>query len=146
MVTLTERLAARDAATTRFAHEAHDAIVGAPAELPKTREAIVAVWWDEIIDLSTALHDADTARSSLPGLVDALTYREAELALLATGGNAEIRKANLTMALQDDAIAKEHRGDVRYVEGQIRDADSRASVARNRIRLYQAILGQRDES
>ena len=93
--------------------------------------------WEDAIDaLNLALTDAAVCRDRLAGLSDLMECEEAKATLEATGGNAEQRKAAVTLALHADGAAyADLTAQSRAIRLKLADAERRAEIARQRCRL-----------
>jgi uncharacterized membrane protein YdfJ with MMPL/SSD domain len=102
-------------------------------------------WEDAIAELDAAMRDAADARLSIDRLHRKLEALEAGHILTIEGGNAEQRKARLTLALNDDA------GHLRTVQAidacraRLLEAERRVHVGTERCRLLRAALALRAE-
>ncbi len=93
-----------------------------------------------IHDLDRALADAAAARMVLDAATLTLERLEAGHVLSIEGGNAETRKARLTLTLADDA---RHEQTVRVIDQErtrLLDAERRVTLAKERCRLIRAAL------
>jgi hypothetical protein len=97
-------------------------------------------WDDAIAALNTALVDTATARAVIEAGLLTMDRIEAGYVLTIDGGNAETRKARLTLALADDACHEAARGQVATARQALADADRRVLVTRERCRLLRAAL------
>jgi hypothetical protein len=98
---------------------------------------------DCLDDLNEAMQHAAAARLELDRLQRHLESVEAGHVLSIEGGNAEQRKARLTLALNDDA---EHLRTVQAIDqerGRLYDAERRITVAKGRSRAIHASLSLR---
>ena len=97
-------------------------------------------WTEQIAALDAALTDAATARVTIDAETVTLERLEAGIMLGIEGGNAETRKARLTLALADDARHEAAR--LRLCAARVRlvDAERQVQVARERCRLLRAAL------
>jgi hypothetical protein len=102
------------------------------------RAADFDLWDTTIAELSAALAHAAAACARIEAESEVLVRIEAGHVLDITGGNAEERKARLTLALADDARHSAQTTALREARGQLADADRRIQVARERCRLLRA--------
>ena len=100
----------------------------------------LAAWEDAIQDLDQALVEVASARAAIERETDILERLEASRVLTIEGGNAETRKARLTLELADDARYQAHLGNLRAGRERLADADRRAAIQRERCRLLRATL------
>ena len=102
--------------------------------------------WDACIaELDRALRDAAEARLDLDALAVTLDRLEAGHALSIEGGNAESRKARLTLAMADDGRYERARLAQQDARRCLLDAERRAELARQRCRLLRAALSIADD-
>ena len=100
-----------------------------------------AAWTEQITALDAALTDAATARATIDAECLTLERLEASAVLRIEGGNAETRKARLTLALADDARHEAHRQRLTAARHCLMDAERRVQVSRERCRLLRVSLG-----
>ena len=114
--------------TTAALHEQARAYHAAMADLD--------AWDDELTSFNVALVDAAVARDRLTETVRLLEVEEARVVLGAVGGNAETRKAAVTLALNEECPAYQTLL-MQSREGRLKlaDAERRAELARQRCRL-----------
>ena len=105
-----------------------------------TTAADVAAWTEEITALDAALLDAATARATIDAESLTLERLEASAVLGIEGGNAETRKARLTLALADDARYQHHAQRLQDARQRHLDAERRVQVSKERCRLLRATL------
>ncbi len=97
--------------------------------------------WDDCIStLNQALQDIATARLSIEQEEQALDRLEASHVLSIEGGNAETRKARLTLELADDSRYQAHLRALRQARHDLMDADRRVAVTKERCRLLRATV------
>ncbi len=92
-------------------------------------------WDDAISALDAALCDASAARLTIDTEAEALERLEAAHVLAIDGGNAETRKARLTLALADDPDFQRHAQALREARHRLMNAERATTVARERCRL-----------
>ena len=95
-------------------------------------------WDDAITDLDTALAEAAAARLALDQLHRTLERIEASAVLSIEGGNAETRKARLTLALAGDARHQQTVSSIEAERCRLLDAERRLQVSKERCRLLRA--------
>ena len=103
-------------------------------------------WQDAIAALDLALADAAAARAAIDAETLPLERIEASTVLTIEGGNAETRKARLTLALADDARYQTHLAALRAARERLLDAERRVAVAKERCRLLRASLAMLDRA
>lgn len=97
--------------------------------------------WDDCIStLNQALRDIATARLSIEQEEQALDRIEASHVLSIDGGNAESRKARLTLELADDGRYQAHLRALRQARHDLMDADRRVAITKERCRLLRATV------
>jgi hypothetical protein len=117
-----------------------------PATLPvcdditDQRGALLDDYDTAISELDAALTDAMHARLALADAEADLSLIEARAILAASGGNAETRKATVTLALADDPAWQDRSRTARTARIGITDAERRATLAKERCRLLRAAL------
>jgi hypothetical protein len=92
-------------------------------------------WGEQVIALNLALTDAARARDRMAEVAEALSLIEAEVSLAIDGGNAEQRKARLTLALAEHSSYQEARTAQREARLRLADAERRIELARHQCRL-----------
>jgi hypothetical protein len=97
-------------------------------------------WDDAITALDAALTDAAHARAIIEAETETLDRLQAAYVLAIDGGNAESRKARLTLALAGDARYEQHRQAHTTARRELLDAERRVQVMRERCRLLRAVL------
>jgi hypothetical protein len=97
-------------------------------------------WQDAIALLDEAMRDLTAARAAIEADAQTLERLEASRVLTIEGGNAETRKARLTLELADDARYQAHLGNLRAARERLADADRRVAIQRERCRLLRATL------
>ncbi len=102
--------------------------------------AELEAWQTAIGDLDRALVDLTAARTEIEAHSNLLDRIEASKVLTIEGGNAETRKARLTLELADDARYQSHLNGLRIARERLADADRRVAVAKERCRLLRAAL------
>ncbi len=112
---------------------------------PDPREYL-ETWEHSIGVLDQALADATAARAAIDIETALLDRIEASTMLTIEGGNAETRKARLTLALADDAGYQAHLGALKAARERQADADRRIAIARERCRLLRATLALYDRA
>ncbi len=108
------------------------------------RRAELEAWQTAIGDLDGALVDLTAARTEIEAQSNLLDRIEASKVLTIEGGNAETRKARLTLELADDARYQSHLNGLRIARERLADADRRVAVAKERCRLLRAALTVQD--
>ena len=103
-------------------------------------------WEHAIAALDQALADAIAARAAIDIETALLDRIEASTMLTIEGGNAETRKARLTLALADDAGYQTHLAALKAARERLADADRRVAITRERCRLLRATLTLYDRS
>jgi hypothetical protein len=98
-------------------------------------------WHRAIDELDIALADAGAARAAIDAATLKLERIEAREMLTIEGGNAETRKARLTLALADHPEYQQQVEALRMARERQFDADRRATVQRERCRLLRATFG-----
>ena len=124
--------------TINWDHAVLDLAVNA-ADRPDPRSDL-DLWDDAIIDLDIALQDAAHARAIIDRESTALDRIEASHVLGIEGGNAETRRARLTLVLADDARYQVHQERLREARMQLMDAERRVTVAKERCRLLRTSI------
>ena len=104
---------------------------------PDARAELEA-WQSAIGDLDNALVDLTAARTEIEAQSNLLDRIEASKVLTIEGGNAETRKARLTLALADDARYQTHADALRDARMRLMDAERRVQVSKERCRLLRA--------
>jgi hypothetical protein len=97
-------------------------------------------WEDAISLLDGALRDVTAARAAIELESQTLERLEASRVLTIEGGNAETRKARLTLELADDTRYQAHLANLRAARERLADADRRVAIQRERCRLLRATL------
>jgi len=93
-------------------------------------------WDDELTALNLALVDAAFARDRLAEATRQMDLEEARIILGAVGGNAETRKAAVTLALAEACpVYADLLGQQREQRLKLADAERRAELSRQRCRL-----------
>src|SRR3712207_5989327 len=100
-----------------------------------TERSDLDAWTEQIAALDTALTDAAAARATIDAETVTLERLQTSILLGIEGGNAETRKARLTLTLADDAQHEATR--LRICEARLRqmNAERPVQVARERCRL-----------
>lgn len=99
-----------------------------------------------IADLDDALAAAAAARLAIDRLHRSLEHIESSVVLTIEGGNAETRKAKLTLALADTPRHEQTVAAIDTERTRLLDAERRATVAKERARLLRAVLALRTEN
>ena len=102
--------------------------------------ALLEEWAAEIAALDAALTDVAAARADIDTETTTLERVEASAVLSIEGGNAETRKARLTLLLADDARYQAHDQALRTARLRLLDAERRVSVSKERCRRVRASL------
>lgn len=97
-------------------------------------------WDSAIADLSAALHEAASARMTLDETALVMERIEASHILDIDGGNAERRKARLTLALADDGRYQDARSRHQEARHSLLDAERHITVSKERCRLLRVSL------
>jgi hypothetical protein len=126
---------------------------GTPTTTTRTTPPAVEGWdprtelhaWDAITTLDAALEEATIARLHVEQLTDTLERLEASVVLSIEGGNAETRRARLTLALADDARYQTEQERLRYARRRLLEAERQATVVKERCRLLRASLALADD-
>jgi hypothetical protein len=103
-------------------------------------------WEDAITSLDGAMRDVASARVAIEQEAQTLERLEASRVLGIEGGNAETRKARLTLELADDARYQAHLENLRAARERLADADRRVAIQRERCRLLRATLALSDRA
>ena len=111
-----------------------------PAALHSDQQAQFEQWEECIAALDQALTDAAAARAAIDAESVTLERLEASAVLGIEGGNAETRKARLTLALADDARYQHHAQRLQDARQRHLDAERRVQVSKERCRLLRATL------
>lgn len=101
---------------------------------------------DAISAMNTAYADAAAARAALDEEALPMERIEARLMVSIEGGNAETRKARLTLALAEDSRFQAHLVAHRSARERLADAERRISVQRERCRLFRSMIGLLDRT
>jgi hypothetical protein len=101
-------------------------------------EASLSDWDGFIIDWSIARQDVADARQEVARLTLTLERIRAAHFLCITGGNAQTRKARLTLALADDARYQAHLGVLHATRAELAEAERQAGIARERCKMLAA--------
>ena len=116
------------------------AIVTIPTIEPHDARAELDAWHDALTTLSGALARAAELRRTIEALSLQLDRMEASHALSIEGGNAEIRKAKLTLALADDDRYERTRTALAQARHDLADTDRLVTVCKEMCRLHRAAL------
>ncbi len=108
-------------------------------------QAELAAWQEAIADLDQALRDLTAARTEIEAQSNLLDRIEATKVLTIEGGNAETRKARLTLELADDGRYQAQLNCMRMARERLADADRRVAVAKERCRLLRASLAVQEQ-
>ena len=100
-------------------------------------------WDDAIGALDVALTDAAAARRDLADAQSEMDCLEAAVMLRIEGGNAEQRKARITLALAELPAYQGVAAEARNARVRLADAGQRATIAKERCRLVRAALTTR---
>ena len=103
-------------------------------------QAELDLWDSAITELDAALADAATARLAIGTETVTLERLEAGIMLGIEGGDAESRKARLTLALADDARYEACRRRLIDARHGLMDAERRVQVSKERCRLLRAAM------
>ena len=106
--------------------------------------AYLETWSEAITALDAAIGDAAAARAAIELETTAMERIEATTMLTIEGGNAETRKARLTLALADDPRYQAHVRALAAARERLADADRRATINRERCRLLRATLAMHE--
>ena len=90
--------------------------------------------------MDAALADAASARRELADAEREADLLEARALLSITGANAETRKAALAVALSESITYQDITAEVRALRERLTDAERRAEIARQRVRLHRAAV------
>jgi hypothetical protein len=101
---------------------------------------ITIAWEKAIAELDQALSDAMYARADVEVAKGKMAYEEARLTLVAEGKNETERKAHLHLSLDADALYFAAKRDYWTAWYAVQAAERRATVAKERCRLYRAQL------
>jgi hypothetical protein len=104
------------------------------------RQAEIDLWDDAIATLDQALADAASSRVAIESEQQTIERLEAGHVLTIEGGNAETRKARLTLALADDGRYQVHHQRLWEARQRLMDAERRVMVAKERCRLLRTSL------
>ena len=115
----------------------------APTIEPYDCRAELDAWDDTIAALDAALEDAAADRRAIETETLSLERLEAGHVLSIDGGNAEQRKARLTLALADDARYQAAASRLAAARQRLLDAERRVCIAKERCRLIRASLALR---
>lgn len=107
---------------------------------PRDPRTDLDAWDDLIVELDQALRDASAARLAIDQEETTLERIEAGHISTIEGGNAETRKARLTLALADDARYQSHLQSLTEARRKAFDADRRVTVTKERCRLMRTSL------
>lgn len=104
----------------------------------------LGAWQYAIDSLDVALSDLGAARSAIDQEQQLLDRIEASHVLGIEGGNAESRKARLTLELADDERYQSHHAALKAARERLSDADRRVAISKERCRLMRATLALRE--
>lgn len=102
--------------------------------------ADLAAYDAAITALDAAYADAARARADAEAAALSMERIEASHVLAIDGGNAETRRARLTLALADDGRHRDAHRRHQEARGRLADAERRLQVGRERCRLLRAAL------
>ena len=125
---------------TTMLNSRHTRTITVPTIEPADVRADLDTWDDTITVLNDALLDAAAARLRLDQLHCQLESIEASVMLTIEGGNAEARKARLTLALTDDHRHAETVTAIDVQRARLLDAERRVQMAKEQTRLLRAAL------